>query len=159
MPVCKLCEEDQPRENFAVVVYHGKRRYSFCRPCWQIKYRGSIKRRATIAVASAARRAKKKGLPFDLDQQWMVEKLENGVCELSGAKFELNSTQLEPSPRAPSIDRIVPCRGYTRNNCRVIAVSLNYLLGSWGEGAALEVVLQYLKNRRIQVEETERLEA
>ena len=44
-----------------------------------------------------------------------------------------------PRPFAPSIDRRDATKGYTVENIRVICWAANLLLGTWGDGPALDV--------------------
>ena len=97
----------------------------------------------------AKRRARMKNMEFELDRKWIRKRIKKGLCEISGVPFDLQSQSGQLSPRAPTLDRIVPELGYTKENSRMICRALNALFGTWGEGAAIEVVLPYLKKRGI----------
>ena len=62
-------------------------------------------------------------------------------CRLSGVPFNLepHGSGAAPRPYAPSIDRIDARRGYTTDNIRIICWAANLLLGTWGDGPALEI--------------------
>lgn len=83
-----------------------------------------------------AKRCKREGFEFDLDDAWYIERLKAGVCELTGLPFDLSATL---GPYSPSIDRIIAGTGYTKRNCRVVLHCLNFAMGNWGIAAFLPV--------------------
>jgi hypothetical protein len=68
------------------------------------------------------RSARERGLSFSLTKDWFVEKVNAGVCELTGLSF---GPILENDPYAPSPDRIVNEIGYEEGNGRMILWWLN----------------------------------
>ena len=88
---------------------------------------------AGLNVNRTKARAERKGLPFDLDINWMHERLQQG-CALTRLPFDLtlNLQRGKGSghPLAPSVDRIEPARGYVKDNCRVVFWGLNALKGA-----------------------------
>lgn len=69
--------------------------------------------------------ARKPG-PSDIDMDWVMERLERGVCEFSGVPFVYETGH----PHMPSIDRIDPTQpGHMKDNCRVILWGLNGFKG------------------------------
>lgn len=78
-------------------------------------------------VRDAGKRAKKKGLDFDLTSAWARDRW-TGRCEVSGLEFKKGSMR---SMFSASIDRIDPKMGYTQGNCRFILMAVNMLKG-WG---------------------------
>lgn len=107
----QLCRErylkvkDSPEYQRRVEAY-AKRRHEEC--LWK------------RALGSAKSRAKALSLDFDLDDRWAKERF-TGYCELTGIQFSSKDKFY-----APSIDRIVPSRGYVRDNCRYILFSVNH---------------------------------
>jgi hypothetical protein len=87
--------------------------------------------RARELVKTIKGRAKNRGVHFDLDAHILdiQDRIDEGVCELSGMPFVLQKGR---SPYSPSIDRIIPELGYTYANIRVICVALNCAIGDWG---------------------------
>jgi len=78
-------------------------------------------RRAVNLIYNARRRARQKNLKFDLDIDWAFEKLRIGVCPVTGLKFRSEVKGFkERSEYTPSIDRINPKLGYTKDNCRIV---------------------------------------
>jgi hypothetical protein len=72
-------------------------------------------------VTAARTRARKKGLPFDLTEDFVRPKLERGVCEVTGLPF-VNAFN---SPWVPSLDQTVPGAGYTQANTKVVVWAYN----------------------------------
>jgi hypothetical protein len=74
---------------------------------------------------AAKYRAKKKGLVFDLTKDWILEKLNNGVCEASGLKIQFSQKYSRTrhafsEPFSPSLDKIDPKGGYTKDNTQLV---------------------------------------
>ena len=136
---CKLVKIDRER--------HGdKRKAAFAR--WrdnnrdhlrQREQRRKMEKRAQCAIAHARIRARRRGLPFDLDQHAdeIQARIDAGRCEMTGLPFNLHGGRTWDSP---SIDRIVPAEGYVIGNIRVILHAMNAALGDWGESVLRQVV-------------------
>lgn len=89
-----------------------------------------IPARASGLVARAKRRG-----GTDIDIGWVMERLERGVCELSGIPFVYEVRH----PCLPSIDRIDPTQpGHMKDNCRVILWGLNAFKGTASEEVFLK---------------------
>lgn len=101
------------------------------------------KNRAKTLIYLAKARAKKLGVPFDLDQHEaeIQARIDAGECEMSGIPFDLTGKRNHASP---SLDRIVPSRGYVYQNIRVLCQAMNCALGNWGEEALREVMLSWM---------------
>jgi hypothetical protein len=91
-------------------------------------------------------RAKKKTLPFDLDQhlQDLQMRIDRGFCEVSGLSFNLAGGRTWDSP---SFDRIDPKKGYLYSNVRVVLHALNGAMGDWGEAKMLEIARAIMARR------------
>jgi len=87
---------------------------------------------AKYLVRGAKRRAKQRGLKFDLEDH--ITDLQNiidtGLCELTGLSFVTSIGK--PSPFSPSLDRKNSKAGYTRDNIRVVIWAANRAMGVWG---------------------------
>jgi hypothetical protein len=97
------------------------------------KYRAkasSINGYAEILLSAAKQRAKKRGLQFTIDRDWVAERLA-GRCEITSLPFDLPDGG--PSKRSmfgPTIDRVVPEKGYTKDNCKMVVWTYNAAKGS-----------------------------
>ena len=71
-------------------------------------------------LKSAAKRAKKKGIPFDIDESDIhIPEL----CPVLGIPIKIADGVV--SPNSPTIDRIMPSLGYTKGNIIVISFRAN----------------------------------
>ena len=82
----------------------------------------------------AKRRAKKLGIEYDLDIDWVHQKLLIGTCEASGLPFQYNYEYVEhgygvQKSFSPSLDRINPAKGYTKDNVQVVVWCYNAAKG------------------------------
>lgn len=85
--------------------------------------------------AHSLKKSAHKAGPSDIDLDWVMERLERGVCELSGVPFVYEVRH----PCLPSIDRIDPTQpGHMKDNCRVILWGLNGFKGAASERVFLE---------------------
>jgi len=97
--------------------------------------------RAVYLLSGCRKRAKSKKLDCLLTKEWFEEKLKNGKCELSGIKFDLNTSRTSRSnPFAPSPDRIDITKGYTPENTRLVLNLINAALSDWGEVPFFKVI-------------------
>lgn len=90
----------------------------------------SISGRAKNLLKSAQRRSGKFNEPLDLDENFILEKLEKGYCEVTGLKFDFDSPiDTCKNPYSPSIDRIDPNIGYIKSNVRIVIWQYNLMKG------------------------------
>jgi hypothetical protein len=87
------------------------------------------------------RRCARKGIKFDLDVEKIGQRIDNGICEVTG--FPLDCAPLtrkyERRPNAPSLDRKNPLKGYVMSNIRVVCLAVNMAMGTWGEEGFLPI--------------------
>lgn len=100
------------------------------------------KKRSVYFLYSIKQSAKKQKLLFNLDKEWIKEKFEKGICEVTGIKFDMENYR---SANSPSVDRINPKGNYTKDNCRVILWSLNKALCNLGQDYMLDVFEKFLR--------------
>jgi hypothetical protein len=96
-----------------------------------------LRRLLSNVYSRARRRANAKGWPCDLDRYFVSELFhrQNGRCAVTGYgfTFEPYLDALVKFPYSPSIDRIDPAGGYTKNNVRLVCVAVNFGMGQWGD--------------------------
>jgi hypothetical protein len=109
------------------------------------RYRSKTKVRAKELLAMAKFSAKKKNISFDLDYEWIFERLELGICEMTGIKFDLEPfPKGRQNPYTASLDRVVPELGYVKSNVRMILWALNAAFNSYGENVYADIARVFL---------------
>lgn len=95
---------------------------------WNARHEGDPSTWARRMTNAARARAGELGVPFDLDVDDVVRAFDaqHGRCAISGLSFEWSRDR---SPRCPSLDRILPERGYVRGNVQVVLYAIN--IGKW----------------------------
>jgi len=105
-----------------------------------------VARALGIAVKSARARSKAAGLAFDIDANWAIEQAERQRyrCALTGIAFYMPSAATSyRHPFLPSLDRIHPASGYTKDNVRIVIWAINVMLLDWGHETFERVVSGY----------------
>ncbi len=105
------------------------------------------KNRAYHLIRHARERAKKKGLAFDLDSYILnvQDRIDHGLCEVTGLPLNLDGGRTWDSP---SIDRIDPKGPYLYANIRVVSLAINSAMGDWGEQKLVQLALAILAQRK-----------
>lgn len=100
------------------------------------RYRHSVKGRATSMCQSIRTRT---GLrPSDSLYKKLFRQLKRGTCGLCDGRLELAARDMCLSP---SVDKILPHRGYTFRNCQVVHFECNRIKGR----LPIEVVRPYIR--------------
>ncbi len=101
-------------------------------------------------IASANRRNRERG--FDLPQFTEADLVAlwdrcGGRCSLTSLAFHGGRFGIGKAKRAfwPSIDRIDPELGYTRENCRLVLTAVNFALNTWGDEVFLKIARAAIK--------------
>lgn len=110
----------------------------------KVKHRESVRAATTkgpgidiYLLQGSKVRAKQKCVPHDIDLKFIRTKREDGVCEVTGWPIDILA---EPhSFFRPSLDRIVPHKGYVRDNVRLVCYGVNVMLSSYGEETLLKI--------------------
>ena len=139
MKQCKVCTTVKPKDCF----YTGS---LTCKECasrlyrqqwkerksaaWSLRY-STLEGRAQTLLNNGRQRARQKQLAFDLDVAWVRERLQAGVCEVTKIPFDESTTTGSGSSRAfsPSLDRVIPELGYTKENTKVVCWVYNAAKG------------------------------
>jgi hypothetical protein len=102
---------------------------------------------ASALLRYARRRATDLELQIDLDRGWVLERLQAGVCEFTGFKFQRGPRgDHAANPYAPSIDRIKPELGYLKGNCRLVVFAFNrFRCDGFGDDVMIDIAAAILK--------------
>lgn len=89
-----------------------------------------------------SKRAYKKNIPFNLNKEWLEEKLMSGKCEATGLQFKLYPYN---NPFYPSVDRINSNKGYTKENCQLVVLGFNSLKSNFENKDLIEFCNNFVK--------------
>ena len=106
----------------------------------QKRYYSTKKGKASMLACSAKQRARKRGLPCQITQKWVMDRLEKGVCEVTGLPFDISAGNGR-SAFSPSLHRKNSKRGYTYRNTQVVVWVHNAACNDW----PLDDVITYAK--------------
>ncbi len=83
--------------------------------------------------SSAKYTAKCHNLKFNLTTKWIIKKINQGRCEMTGMKFTLEAPRkgYYHNPYSPSLDRHNHKKGYTKDNVKVVIWAYNQAKGQW----------------------------
>lgn len=116
---CKICNRERTEK------------YRKSHPDYQDIYRFSQRGILTRMLNQASSRANKKNLKFELDIKWVERNLlrQDYKCKYSGIKFEMKKHPIDGSKRPflPSIDKIEPKKGYTKDNSAIVCTIVNVM--------------------------------
>lgn len=171
---CKKCSTEKPLSEFAKCASYASGRQNKCKACsnaqskiWSAKNRDKraaydakrypatrerTSQRSAVRRTNAKTRARqlvlaaKLRMPegFSLTIERVTERIENGICAVTGIPFDLRPFEAKRSgkrcnPFAPSIDRIDSNQGYTDENTRVVVWQFNHMKGELTDVELLEV--------------------
>lgn len=148
--ICKQCYEKntniQCKSCNTIVDISNGNHSGYCKEHW------NFHRVAYMLWSSTQHRSKDKSLIFDLDIEWIKERLHK--CEVTGIEFELRDMATKSTtnysnrkPLTPSVDRIDPHKGYTKDNCRVVCWWYNLAKSNWDDFVVGQIVLNWIKNK------------
>lgn len=75
---------------------------------------------------------------IDIDEQWIQERLDVGLCEATGIAFSFpeygtKACGFNYHPWSASVDKIDPSKGYVKENCRLVVWAFNRAKGLWSD--------------------------
>ena len=149
--ILRSAPEVREREREAVKKYRAQPGVKERHRAKKSQYLSSLHGRSLALLQSASIRARKKALPFELDEAWVRQRLAANVCEVTGLAFDftrgVGRSKGAKNPLAPSIDQIRAGHGYTKQNSRIVLASVNNALGEWGDEHLLKIAVAMLTRR------------
>ena len=109
------------------------------------RYRYIEENPARYLVSRIKSRCEKKTLPFDLTDHMeeIKARIAKGKCEMTG--LPLRKRHGKMAWNSPSLDRVIPSRGYLYSNIRVVCFAMNAAMGNWGEKVLRKIVSTWLE--------------
>lgn len=137
---CYKCKQIKPVSEFNKNKNKPDGYGSACRNC-MTDYMASIEGKTTRLFSSCKRRAKLTQSSVTITKDWIKEKLNAGVCEVTGLPFNFNGRNKHTRQAyAPSIDRINSENpNYTPENCRLVLWAVNCSMSEYGEEIMLPI--------------------
>jgi hypothetical protein len=151
---CKACHRDQDRkwaaanpEKYAAANADSTRQWRARNPerAREILLKSKERHYARVLFRSVRSKAQAKGIPFDIDPEDVVIP---PTCPVLGISLTQEFTEDGHRPRqdgTPSIDRIIPSKGYTKGNIAVISMRANRLKSD-ATLTELKAILAYIRS-------------
>ena len=149
---CTRCDTVKPVSEFHANSAAADGYQHYCRPCHKASSLQSAKSHPfRHRLAAAKTRAKKKGLPFNLTEEYLKQ-IWTGTCPVFHTKLSL---PVHGDPSQPkhicSLDRIRPELGYVIGNVEWISFEANRLKLDTDNSADLFAVAQHLQLREREI--------
>jgi hypothetical protein len=111
-----------------------------CKSCIA-NYVSSIAGKSSRLLSGCKRRAKLSGGKLTITREWLEDRLNKGVCELTGLPFNFSGRgKFSRQPYAPSVDKKDPQNpDYTPENTRVVLWAVNCAMAEYGEKIMLPI--------------------
>ena len=111
-------------------------------------YHKSIKGYASRLYGGAKYRSKKKNMDIEITSEWIYNRLEPLICEVTGFALTIKSGgSNKTQPLQPTLDRIDNSKGYTINNTRVTCWWYNVMKQDWSDEEIINLVKNFYKNK------------
>lgn len=160
---CSRCKEEKPALEFRVREDRPGGLDYTCKPChkqrgldwvkanpekYREQYQKAFRRsyptpfgRARYMYNTAKVHARTYGVPFEMSVEWILAKINAGICEVTGLPFDLTCWGKGQKSNAfgPSLDRIDPTLGYVESNVRVVVWIYNRARGACQDEALLQM--------------------
>ena len=130
MKICSFCKKKLSIEKFRTVSRKNwRRQYPQCKICESSLMKVKYKKNPIPQMLSNAKiRAKQKGVDFNLTSQYLKKIFpKDNKCPITGLNFEFGYINKEKINKnnSPSLDRIIPSKGYVIGNVMVISDLMN----------------------------------
>jgi hypothetical protein len=116
-----------------------------------------IKEKLNRLFFSVRSRAVKRKLLFTIDFVWLVEQFikQNGCCRLTNIKLEFPEIGSPKNPYSPSIDQIIPGKGYSKENSRLVCTAINLGMNEFGTETFKLVAEAFIRNEKEEKEKAQ----
>lgn len=105
----------------------------------------TVKGKAVHLLKHARKRVQKNGYEITITKEWLIDKLEKGLCEATGIPFKkIDNTR---GPYTATLDRKDNNKGYTEENTRVVIWAFNKAKGEWSEEVLVNWIKEYMRLR------------
>ena len=97
------------------------------------KFRSTSRGRVNTLLQGARTRAVKDGIPCTIDRFWVEAQINTGLCAVTGIPFSFERDGRGHgyrNPFVPSLDQILPGKGYTPENTQVVVWTYNAAKGA-----------------------------
>jgi hypothetical protein len=130
MKICSFCKKKLSKEKFRIISrnnWHGL--YPQCKICESSLMKVKYEQNPIPQMLSNAKiRAKQKGVDFNLTSKYLKKIFpKDNKCPITGLNFQFGYTNKEKINRnnSPSLDRIIPSKGYVIGNVMIISDLMN----------------------------------
>jgi len=130
MKICSFCKKKLSIEKFRTVSRKNwQGQYPQCKICESSLMKVKYKKNPIPQMLSNAKiRAKQKGVDFNLTSQYLKKIFpKDNKCPITGLNFEFGYINKEKINKnnSPSLDRIIPSKGYVIGNVMIISDLMN----------------------------------
>jgi len=140
MKVCTKCKQSKDISSFIKDKHSKDGVRSECGDCSRLMKRESYKRNHCQQLfRNAKKRAKDKGYVFSITKEDIIIP---DVCPLLGIKIMIANGRANDN--SPSVDRIIPDKGYTKENIQIVSQRANRIK----DNASLEELETIAENLR-----------
>lgn len=115
------------------------------------KYLCSFPGHVCKLLSSAKARSLKKGLECSIDNDWVREKLTPMICSVTKLPLSFNKYKEQTyrvNPYSPSLDRIDPTKGYTKENTRIVCWIYNVAKSDFSDEDLLILAKAVVENTK-----------
>ena len=128
----------------------GDYRFSTCKKCESIKMETRYTNNPFPQMRSNAKiRAKAEGRIFDISTEYIKSIFpKDGKCPVLDVKFDLGYKKGATNKYAPSLDKIIPEKGYVEGNVVIVRIIVNRLKSDANYNDMEKVLKYYLNNKK-----------
>jgi len=128
----------------------GDYRFSVCTECENKNFEARYKKNPFPQMRSNAKiRAKDEGKIFDISTEYIKSVFpKDGKCPVLGVKFDLGYKKGKTRKYAPSLDKIIPEKGYVEGNVVIVSMIVNRIKSDANYDDMEKVLKYYLNNKK-----------